>query len=442
MEQPATEAQQLTNEHVQVLVHHKPACVVEYEVEAQVGLVKNARKRAVKVVAKEVTLPGFRKGKAPDELILKNFPGDVDKQWQEEIADEAFRESQKLAKIPLISRDARVTFRMKAHSLDKGATLSLSFETEPNIPSVDPKQFEPKTVKRPEANDEKVSETIRQVQLFFATWEQITSRPVQEGDFILLDVDVIEEMPPSPLFSNTRFEVADKSMAKWMRDLVIGKTVGETVEGVSVPDDDASLEDKEDLKPKKVRIHIKAIEEPKMPELNDDFAKRLGAGSVEEMRNTILQLLTRQADAHFQEAMREQASEFMLTKFPFELPASLIEKETHFRMKQLIGDPDFKKYWENLSDDERKKTLQTIYQQSEKAVRMFYLCRKVISDAKIRISAEDLPPSPTTPLEMLLTPQKLHHHQQNPEIQHAEAFSRLVLEKAEDWIIANGTSGS
>jgi len=439
MEPTAAEQQQFSNEHVHVVVHHKPACVVEYEVVAQPELVKNANKRAIKAVAKEVTLPGFRKGKAPDEMILKNFSRDVDKKWQEEIADEAFRESQKLAKIPLISRDARVTFRMQTHTIDKGATLTLSFETEPKIPSIDPALFQPKAVKRPEVNEEKVSETIRQVLLFFANWEQITSRPVQAGDFILLDVDVIEETPPSPLFANTRFEVADKSMAKWMRELVVGKNVGEQVEGISVPDDEASLEDKENLKPKKVRIHIKAIEEPKMPELTDDFAKKLGAKSVEEMRYNLLQLLTKQADEHLREALRDQASEFILTKFPFDLPASLIEKETHFRMRQLMSDPDFQKYWENLSTAERKKTIHTIHQQSEKAVRMFYLCRKVIADAEIRISAEDLPPPPTTPLEMLLAPQKLHHHQQNPEIQQAEAFSRLVLEKAEDWIIEKGT---
>ena len=51
-------------------------------------------------------------------------------------------------------------------------------------------------MKRPEVNEEKVEETIRQVQLFFAEWKHITDRPVQEGDFVLLDVDVIEEDPP------------------------------------------------------------------------------------------------------------------------------------------------------------------------------------------------------------------------------------------------------
>ncbi len=47
-------------------------------------------------------------------------------------------------------------------------------------------------------------------------------------------------------------------MAKWMRDLVLGKNVGDQIEGISTPDEDASEEDKENLKPKKVRVTIKA----------------------------------------------------------------------------------------------------------------------------------------------------------------------------------------
>ena len=56
-------------------------------------------------------------------------------------------------------------------------------------------------------------------------------------------------------------------------------------------------------------------------------------------------------------------------------------------------DKEFISYWESLKTEDRKKTINTVQQQSEKAVRMFYLCRKVIADANIRISAQDIPRS-------------------------------------------------
>jgi trigger factor len=436
MEQSAEEIQTFQNENIRFTIHSKPACIAELDVEAFEPLVKMAQKKAARSVSKEVTLPGFRKGKAPEEMILKNFAKEVDKEWQQEIANACFQECTKLAKIPILHRDAKITYKMKSHS-SSGALLMLSVETEPTVPHVDPKQFHINSVKRPEVSEEKVEETIRQVQLFFANWQHIHDRPVQEGDFVLLDVDVIEEIPPTPLFSGTRFEVTEKSMAKWMHDLVIGKGIGDSVEGISVPDEDASKEDKEELKPKKVRITIKSIDIATIPILDDGFIQKLGASSLEDMKTKVTHLLNTQADAHVQEAHREQASEFLLNHYPFDLPATLIEREAQFRFRQLLQDNDFQKYWENLNPEDRKKTIQTVYQQSEKAVRMYYLCRQIVTDASIRISADDIPPAASSALELLINPQKIFHHQRNPEIEHAEAFSRLVLEKAGDFIIRN-----
>lgn len=434
----ATETQTLQNENVRFTLHQKPACVVEFNVEALEPLVSSAHKKAVKAIAREVTLPGFRKGKAPEALILKNFPREVDKEWQQAIADISFQECEKLAKVPILHRDAKITYKMKSHS-SSGALLILSVETEPKVPHVDPKQMQMKTVKRPEVNEDKINETIRQVQLFFADWKNVDDRPIQEGDFVLLDVDVIEDTPPTPLFSHTRFEVTEKSMAQWMRELVMGRKAGESVEGISVPDESASQEDKETLKPKKVRLTIHSVSTATIPSLDDAFVKKVGCATVEEMKKNVTDLLNKQADAHVQEALREQASEFLLTQYPFDLPVTLIEKETQFRFRQLLHDNDFQKYWESLNAEERKKTINTVYQQSEKAVRMFYLCRKVVADAKISITANDIPPPASSALDMMINPQKLYHHQRNPEIEHAEAFSRLVLEKAEDFVIENAT---
>lgn len=438
-QQAASESQTWQNEKVRFTLHQKPACIIDFDIEALEPLVKGAHKKAVRNIAKEVTMPGFRKGKAPDEMIIKNYPKELDKEWQQEIANACFQECSQLSKVPLLHRDAKVTYAMKSHS-PTGALLTLSVETEPKVPRVDPKQLQLKPVKRPDVNEQKVQETIRQTQLFFANWQHVHDRPVQEGDFVLLDVDVIEDHPPTPLFTHTRFEVAEKSMAKWMRDLVFGKKTGDSMEGTSVPDEDASKEDKEELKPKKVRVTIKSIDVATLPDLTDAFAQKLGADSLDDMKTKITDLLNKQADAHVQEAKREQVNAFLLDQYPFDLPATLIEKETQFRFRQLLQDKDFMHYWENLNPDDRKKTIQTVYQQSEKAVKMFYLCRQIVSDANIRITAADIPPPASSALELLINPQKLYHHQRNAEIEHAEAFSRLVLEKAEDYIIENAAS--
>ncbi|QZA59200.1 trigger factor [Candidatus Rhabdochlamydia porcellionis] len=431
MDQATTEPRQLVNEHVRFTIHNKPSCIVEFDVEALKPLIQTAHKKAVKKIGKSATLPRFRKGKAPDNLIEKNFPDEIKKQWDQEIANAAFQECQKLANISILHKEAKVSYSIKSHS-SHGALLTLSFETEPTLPFIDPKEIQLKSVKKPEVTPEKIAETIRQTQFFFAKWEKITDRPVQENDFVTLDVDLVEE--GTPLFSNTRFEVNAKGMAEWMLLLVLGKNISDIAEGVSVPDQNASQEEKEKLKPKKARITIKSIDLATLPPIDEKFAKLLGVSSVEELHQRVEELLNKQADAHVQEALREQVTEILLKQFSFDLPATLIQKEVEFRIQQLAQNADFKSYWDNLKTEERKKIFETIQQQSEKAVRMFYLCRKIIDEANIRIAAEDVPSSASIPLEILLNPQN-PNHSNHPEIEHAEAYSRLILEKAEDWII-------
>ena len=417
MNQATSQVPELSNNLVRFTINKKPGCRIEFDVEASEELVSSAKSRALKGIAKEVTLPGFRKGKAPDALILKNFSKDVDKEWQTSIADLAFKECQKLAKVPVLGQDAKITFNIKNHTKNK-ASLTLTMETEPEIPTVDPKTFEAKPVKRPVVNKEKIAETVRQILFFFAEWKQVEGRPIQEGDFVILDVDALEQEPNTALFSNTRFEVASKYMAKWMKDLVVGKNLYDTIEGISVPDDDAK--DKDDFKPQKVRVTIKAIEQGTLPEITEDFLKKLGVTSEEELTSSIEKLLNKQADEHVKEKMHEQVNDYLLEKYP-----------------QLGQEASFQKYWQTLSQADKKKTLDSIYTQSEKAVRMFYMCRKIISDAKINISPQDLPKPATTPLEILMDPDQMLHFHQQSEVKHAEALSKLVLEKAANFVIDN-----
>ncbi len=427
---------EFSSDLVKIKAHFKPACKVELEVETAPSIVQEAHKKAIKLVGKEVTIAGFRKGKAPENLIEKNYPKQVESELEKAVSDLSFRESIKACKIPILNNELKIGYNMKSHSLQEGAKLILFFETEPTIPVIDPQTVTLKKVERPEVNDEKVEETIRQVRLFFAEWKKVDDRPIQEHDFVLLDVDIIEEEPARSLFSGVRFEVTDRSMAQWMKDLILGHHRGEVLEGTSVPDADAKEKD-QDLTPKKVRVRIINVETAKLPELTDEFVTKLGVSSAPEMRKNIEKLLNDKADGHVKEKMREEVSEALLNDFKFDVPGSLIDREVRFRMQQLLQDSEYAQHWNSMTNEAKKRTVGSIAEQSEKAVRMFYLCRKILADAKITITPNDIPKIVDAPLDMLLGERRDVHPQGNTEVHQAEAFSRLLLEKAEDYIIAH-----
>lgn len=417
----------LTNESVQVKIHEKPACRIELEVHAPADMVQVARKKAIKAVGKEVVLPGFRKGKAPDETVIKKYPRDVEKQQQKELADLAFAAAQKTHSVPLLNNNASVSFEMKKMS-DEGADLIFSFETEPKIPEVDFGLFQKKAVERPEVADKQLEEAVRQMLFFYAQWESVSDRAIADGDYIMIDLDTIEGEEIQRVFHHIRFEVSKERMASWMKKLVEGAKAGDVLEGVSTVDDTATEEEKAEFKPKKVRITILKVEKALLPELNDEFAKKVGASDIAHMRQSILDMLNKQADEKVSNEEREQVNDYLVENYTFDLPNSLIEAECKHRLQQLASEQGFKTKWNKMSEEERKALYNKLSLESAQAVRLFYLSRAIVQKEKIPVTHQEV------------QQEAAHIYQthggksgdQMPKEIFALALSKVILAKAQD----------
>jgi trigger factor len=419
------------NDAVRVSVHRKPFCRVEFEVHASASLIHAARRAAAKAVSKEISLPGFRKGKAPEELILRNYGPQVEKELQKQLADLAYIEAQKLAQVPLLNSGARITFDLK-HINDQGADLRYSFETEPQVPPVDIKQFVRKEVKRPEVSEKQIEEAIRQMMFFYAEWKPVEERPIQDGDYIMIDLDTIDGETPQKVFHHIRFEVSKERMAGWMKQLVQGAKAGDVLEGMSEPDDTASEEEKKEFKPKKVRLSILKVEQAVLPELNDEFAKKVGAETVEAMRVSVAEILNSQADQKVRAELREQVNDYLVTTYPFELPQSLVQTEKQHRIDQLMRDPKFKGSWNQMSAEERASFEEKVSAESAQAVRLFYLSRQIVNQEKIPIAHKEIQD------EAVATLQSFGNHSADKVTKelYALALSKVILAKAQDAVLA------
>lgn len=429
----ASSQQEFSNSQVHVIVHRKKDCRIELEVKASAQIVQQAKKAAIKMVNKEVSLPGFRKGKAPDEMILKKFPNDVERNIHKAIADEAFIETQKLARIPVLNNNSPISFDLK-NKTEESADLSFSFETEPQIPTIDPKLFIPKPVTRAEVGEKQIEEAIHQMRFFYAQWKPVTDRPIQEGDYILIDLDTIEGEEVQRVFHHIRFEVSGQRMANWMKKLVLGANAGDVLEGISEADETASEEEKKEFKPKKVRVTILKAEEATLPVLDEEFAKKVGAADVAHMRQSITDLLNKQADEKVHSEMREQVNDFLVEQYMFDLPASLIESEKKHRLTQLQQDPKHKAQWAKLSAEERKKLEEKVAEEAAQAVRLFYLSRGMVQEAKIPVTHQEVQGEAISILQT-------HGHRsvkvdQIPKEVYALALSKVILAKAQDFILA------
>ncbi len=434
IEQPLS-SESFSSDHLKVELKRFKHCRVEIDVEGDQAIIREAKKTSIKDIAKEVSIPGFRKGKAPSAIIEKKFPDAVKEGTEKAFADKAFFEGNNLARVPVLNRKSKISFKLISLD-DNSGKASFSFESEPVLPEIDWKKFKLNNIKKEEITDTTVNETIDNLRMFYATWNQISERPIKEGDFLILDIDDLDQNPPVQAFSNARFEVKDKKMAKWMQDLVLGKNKGDSIEGTSFPDENETEEVKKEFKKKKVKIFIKGIEEPVLPELNDQFAERVGVKTPEEMKTRIKSLLEKQENERVIAEERASVSDQIQALYDFDIPATILEQEANHRMSTFLKQPNMTKKWnDNMSEQEKETKKQEIKSDSEKAIRLFYVCRKIISDQQIDVSQDELSPSYETMLDMMFAdPSRVNYKNQTKQ-QQAMEYSKLMMAKAQDYII-------
>jgi trigger factor len=419
---------------VTINVNRKPACRVDLEVKASPSLVATARKNAIKKVGKEVSFPGFRKGRAPEEIVVKKYPEAIESEWHKSIADAAFAAAQMQARIPVLNNGANITFDLNKHSLEEGAELRFSFETEPELPKVDPKQFHPTPVKKAEVGEKQIDEAVRQMRFFYAKWTPLEGRGIQEGDYIQIDLDTIDTDQPQKVFNQIRFEVSQARMANWMKALVIGAKAGDVLEGLSEADEDGTEEDKKEFTPKKVRLTIHHAEEATLPNLDDEFTKKVGAENLAALRESVKSILDRNAEDKVQSELREQINDFLVKTYAFELPLSLIDTERNHRKSHFLKDPQSAASYAKLSDEEKHKIDEKIYNESSQAVRLFYLTRHIVRDAEVPVTHGEVQQeavSSASALGQKVDPDKL------PKEAFALALSKVIMAKAQNYILEN-----
>ena len=429
-----TQIEKVENDQIILEKEISPNCKVKYTVSPKAHLKENAVAVATKKVSKEISIPGFRKGKAPKHLIMKNHKHQIEQETDSALADICFKESQNEAKTPVLQSNNNVSFHTEGENEEK--KFIFSFECEPTVPDLNPADFKLKEIEKEEIDDTRIEKEIDQVRSFYANWEQVEDRPIEDGDFLVLDIEDLDQDPPVKVFNGARFEVTKGKMTPWMLDMVLGKNKGDSVEGISKPDKTASEEDKKNFKEKKVRITILTIEKSTLPTLDDELAKKVGAKSIEEMRENLKNLVAIKSERERMESLRKDLEQKLIKKVSFEIPGSLLEKEANHRMSQLMSQKEFKNKWDKeFTDTEKEEKKEEIKERSKEAICLFYLCRDIVNKNKISVTQKDVEGSYDSVLEMMYGDQKTLQYQSMNDEQKQMALTQVMIHKAQDHII-------
>lgn len=390
--------QSFQNENISVTLTREPYCRVHLAVTVSPKAVEASRHKAVKNINKEVSVPGFRKGKAPEAMVLKNFSTHVEKEWKDILLNTTFDEAIHLAKVFPFNKNSVTGASVKTLSLTEGATLSYDYESAPEVPTINSNEIALTPVKRQEVKEKDIEHALEDLRLQSAEWVDVTDRPVQEGDFVDADIDAIGDSPRN-ICTNSRLGVMEGKMGDWMRKLVIGLTPGQSAEAMSEEEaeDCQACEQGEEhghthgkFIPTLCRISVHGIKEAKLPVLDDELAKKYGASGLEDLKQKIGVNLNKRADEALQNAMRAQLEHALLSKYIFDLPHSMVQGQVKSHKKDIIDDLRSRGTEEAAIPAEARKIENDLANKIDRDFRLYFLIQKAAKDNHINVPEEEV----------------------------------------------------
>ncbi|WP_068467212.1 trigger factor [Candidatus Protochlamydia phocaeensis] len=377
--------QTVSNDNLSVQVTKKPRCQIKFDITVAPAAVEAAYHKALKAINKEVNIPGFRKGKAPDQIVLERYGASVQKECVDIVLQTAFNEAIQLTHLhPL--KDGNIK-RPVVHecSREKGAHVVIEFEARPVIPTVQPEDLKLKKVQPNPITEEDRQNALQQVLLQFTTYEPIEDRGVQENDFVDLDVTVLEN-PPRQIIDNQRTQVNQAGLPSWMREKVIGLKAGESAEGQTEQNPDHPNPDFQSVP---FRVTVKAVWQGQSPAVDDELAKKVGLQTIDELHQKIEERLKNevQDEAYKQEV--QELEQQLVEKYPFDLPQSYIDANKQSRLDD---------YLKQLESRNQEDYAQQNYEQIEKMIeqstfhhlQLFFLLRKVAADNHVEVTNDEV----------------------------------------------------
>jgi trigger factor len=297
-----------------------PAADIEKQVDAK-----------LKQLARSVRMPGFRPGKVPLKLVTQTYGQQVRSEVMSDAVQKAFTNAVKEANLkvagyPQIERKNDFEF-------------SATFEIYPEVKVGD---LAAASVERPvvEVDDAAVDKTLEILRKQRTKFETV-QRAAKEGDRLTVDfLGTIDGTPfPGGEAKEFVFGLGEGRMLPAFETAARGMSAGETKTfDLEFPADYHG----KDVAGKKASftMTLKKVDEPRLPELDAEFAKSLGVadGDTAKMRTEVRANVEREVKKRIDARSKEQALTALLGATPLEIPKSLVAMESQGMAERAIAD--------------------------------------------------------------------------------------------------------
>lgn len=281
-------------------------------------------------LAREVKLPGFRKGKAPRQLLENRLGADYTRlRVIDEILPKYFSEAIRENKIDVI---AEPDIKLTSELTDETLTFDVTVEVRPEVQVAGYNSLRVE-VPSPDPTEQELAEEIDHFREHFGTLEEVT-RPAQEKDRVTIDLSATYNGEPFEPFDAKDYTYVVGSNTTGFEDFdqqLVGSQPGHIFEfNTAHPQEPDSLV--------RVKALVKKVQQNNLPELTDDFARDASEfDTAEELRAEFAQQIREAKFQHSAEALHQRTQEALIRLVEEPLPEALVAMMTQQAARSFLA---------------------------------------------------------------------------------------------------------
>lgn len=392
------------------------------------AVVQEKMAERLKSLARSVKVDGFRPGKVPRQVVEKMYGDRVRGEIFSDLINTTYRDA-------LQDQDLKPAGQPSIESLDEseGFKYTAVFEVYPEIVLEGVDQLE---VVRPVASvsDSDVEDMIHKLRTQKLTWH-IVDRPAQKQDRVTISFSGTSD---DENFTDGRIEdfqvvCGEKKMIPGFEDNLMGlETGGNKTFSVTFPEDYGNT--KLAGKAATFEVDVIKVEEPVLPEIDEDFVKAYGVedGSVDAFRSDVRNNMERELEQGLRGKLKNSVMDALYEKFPVIVPNTLVDGEVEHLMKPYLETAKR----QNMKPEDLNLPRDVFEEQAKRRVALGLILSEIIEknaikldNNKVRSTIEDMAKSYERPEDVV--------NWYYSDASRLNDVQQMVLEdQAVDWLVA------
>jgi trigger factor len=289
--------------------------------------------RVAKGYTRQAKIPGFRPGKVPTTIVKQRFKDQILHDVMHGLIPRAVDEALQERGIEPVD-----TPNIKDVAIQEGQPLKFTANIE-TVPPFDPGDLSTIRATRPptEVGDEAVDNALNRLRERAAKFEPVEDRPAAGGDTLVVDLERTDADGHVDRHENVSVEIGSAVNPPGFDAELIGLSGGAQKTFTIHFPADYSVKEMADTDVT-YSASVKEIRRKVLPELDDEFAKDLGADfdSLDTLKQQVRADIAEEAASHATRQVRAEVLKQLSERVTFELPATLVEREIDRRLEEFV----------------------------------------------------------------------------------------------------------